>query len=164
MKNLMRYTFVIALGAILSTATVFGQQQQMPQPLSPEEVTDEDLQMVSNISKQAEGIQQEADEKIRGIIEDEGMEFSRFQEIVMAQQNPQMAGEVEVSEEEQKTLETVQPELMQANQQAREQYMQTIEEEGLTVQRFQQIAQAIQAHPEVAERFEKINGENSSDG
>lgn len=169
MKNIVRYTFVIALGAIISTTTAFGQQQQMPQqpePLSPDEITDEDLVMVSNISNAAEGIQQEADEKVRGIVEDEGLEFERFQEIVMAQQNPQMAGQVEVSDEEQATLEKVQPELMQVNQQAQQQYMQTIEEEGLSVQKFQQIAQAIQAHPEVAERFEEINGngQNGNDG
>lgn len=152
----MRYSFIIILGAIFSTATAFAQVPQQPEPLNPEEITDEDLQMVSNISDSAEGIQQEADEKVKVIIEDEGMEFTRFQEIVMSQQNPQMAGEVDLTEEEQETLEKVQPELTQVNQEAQQQYMETIEAEGLTVQKFQQIAQAIQAHPEVAERFEEI--------
>ncbi|SMO92952.1 DUF4168 domain-containing protein [Gracilimonas mengyeensis] len=167
MKNLLRYTFVIALGVVFGTASVFAQQQQMPQqpqPLSPEEVSDEDLQMVSDISTAAQSIQQEADEKVRAIVEEQGMEFSRFQQIAMAQRNPQMAGQVNITEEEQKKLETVQPELMKVGQEAQQQYMQTIQEEGMTVQRFQRVAQSIQAHPEVAERFEEINGEGEEGG
>lgn len=163
MKKLMRFTFLLILGAIFSTATVYAQQQQMPpQPeaLSPEDVTDEDLQLIVNISQAAEGIQQEANTKMKGIVEEGGIDYSRFQEIMMAQQNPQMAGDVEITEDEQKTLEQVQPELMQVNQEAQQKYVNTIKEEGLSVQKFQQIAQAIQTHPEVAERFEKIQAEN----
>lgn len=159
----MRYSFLLILGAIFSTATAFAQVPQQPEPLNPDEITDEDLQMVSNISDSAEGIQQEADEKVKGIVEDEGMEFPRFQEIVMSQQNPQMAGEIEITEDEEETLQKLQPELTQVNQEAQQQYMDTIEAEGLTVQKFQQIAQAIQTHPEVAERFEAIRA-NGSEG
>lgn len=159
----MRYSLIIILGAIFSTATAFAQVPQQPEPLSPEEITDEDLQMVSNISDSAEGIQQEVDEKMQDIVENEGMEFPRFQEIMMSQQNPQMAGEINITEDEQETLQKVQPELTQVQQEAQAQYMETIEAEGLTVQKFQQLAQAIQTHPEVAERFEEIRA-NGTEG
>lgn len=158
----MRYSFIIILGAIFSTVTAFAQVSQQPEPLNPDEITDDDLQMVSNISDSAQGIQQEADEKVKGLVESEGMEFPRFQEIVMSQQNPQMAGEVEISEDEQASLEKLQPELTQVTQEAQQKYVETIEAEGLTVQKFQQIAQAIQTHPEIAERFEEIR--NGSQG
>ncbi|MEX0844984.1 MAG: DUF4168 domain-containing protein [Balneolaceae bacterium] len=161
MNKFSRITFAILVGAIFSTAAVFAQQQQMPQqpePLSPEEVTDEQLTLVSNITQSAQGIQEEADEKMKDVVEEVGMEYSRFQQIMMAQQNPQMAGQLDISDEEQQTLQQIQPDLMQVQQQAQQQYMAKIQEEGLSVQEFQQIAQAIQAHPEVAERFEEING------
>lgn len=164
MKNLVRYTFVLMVGAIFGTTAVFAQQQQMPpqpEPLSPEEVTDEQLVMISNVTQAGQGIQEEADKKMKEVIEEVGMEYTRFQEIVMAQQNPQMAGQIEITDEEQETLQQVQPDLMQINQQAQQQYIAKIEEEGLSIQEFQQIAQAIQAHPEVAERFEEINNSNS---
>ncbi|MEX0723414.1 MAG: DUF4168 domain-containing protein [Gracilimonas sp.] len=162
MKNLMRYTFVIFLGVIFSTATAFAQQQQQqmppqPEPLSPEEVTDEHLQKVSNVTKEGQGIQEEADKKMKDVVEEVGMEYERFQQIMMAQQNPQLADQMEITSEEQQALQEVQPELMQINQEAQEKYVTKIEEEGISVQEFQQIAQAIQAHPEVAERFEEIN-------
>lgn len=168
MKKFTRYTFVLFLGAIFSTATVFAQQQQMPpqpEPLSPEEVTDEQLEMVASVSEAAQGIQQEADQKMRGIVEDEGMEYTRFQQIMMAQQNPQMAGQLDLTEDEQQTLQKLQPELQEVNNQAREQYMSAIEEEGLTPQKFQQIALSIQTHDEVAQRFQEIqNDTTETDG
>lgn len=160
MKNLMRYAFMVFLGVIFSTATVFAQQQQMPpqpEPLSPEEVTDEHLEKVSNVTQAGQGIQKEAEEKMKSVVEEVGMEYERFQQIMMAQQNPQLAGQIEVSGEEEQALQQIQPDLMQINQEARQKYMTNIEEEGLSIQEFQQIAQAIQTHPEVAKRFEEIN-------
>jgi hypothetical protein len=160
MKNLMRNTLVVFLGMIFSTATIFAQQQQMPpqpEPLSPEEVTDEHLEKISNITQAGQGIQEEADSKMKNVVEDVGMEYQRFQQIMMAQQNPQLANQLQLSSEEEKTLQQIQPELMKINQEAQQKYMTNIEEEGLSILEFQQIAQAIQAHPEVAERFEEIN-------
>ncbi|MFD2532884.1 DUF4168 domain-containing protein [Gracilimonas halophila] len=160
MKKLMRYTFLVLLGVIFGTTAIYAQQQQMPpqpEPLSPEEVTDEHLEKISNVTQAGQGIQEEADNKMREVIEDVGMEFQRFQQIMMAQQNPQLANQLQLSSEEQETLQEIQPELMKINQEAQQQYMAKIEEEGLSIQEFQQIAQAIQAHPEVAERFEEIN-------
>tara|TARA_R110002049_G_scaffold267337_1_gene443620 strand:+ start:162 stop:662 length:501 start_codon:yes stop_codon:yes gene_type:complete len=160
MKNLMRNTLVVFLGMIFSTATIFAQQQQMPpqpEPLSPEEVTDEHLEKISNITQAGQVIQEEADSKMKNVVEDVGMEYQRFQQIMMAQQNPQLANQLQLSSEEEKTLQQIQPELMKINQEAQQKYMTNIEEEGLSILEFQQIAQAIQAHPEVAERFEEIN-------
>lgn len=166
MKNLLRFTSLLILGMAVSTTLVFAQQQQMPQqpePLSPDEVTDEQLTLVSKVTQSAQQIQQDADEKMKGVVDEVGMEYSRFQQIMMAQQNPQMAGQIDVTDEEQATLQQIQPDLMQVQQEAQQKYIAKIEEQGLTVQEFQQIAQAIQAHPEVAERFEKINNPEGSE-
>ena len=160
MKYVNRFTLLIILGAFISTVTAYAQVSTPPESLDPDEITDEDLQLVVNISDSATGIQEEANAKMKEIVEGEGMTFERFQEIVMSQQNPQMAGQVEITDEEQQTLETIQPDLMQVNQEAQQRYLETIENEGLTVEKFQQLAMAIQTNPEVAERFEKIRNGN----
>ena len=100
---------------------------------------------------------------MKSVVDEVGMEFSRFQEIMMAQQNPQIAGQMELTSEEQKSLQEIQPKLMEVTQEINQKYMAKIEEEGLTLQKFQQITQAIQAHQEVAERFEKINNPDSEE-
>lgn len=166
MKKLVRYSFVLILGALFSTATVFAQQQQMPpqpEPLSPEEVTDEQLEMVVNVSEAVQGLQKEADMQMREVIANQDMEYSRFQQIMMAQRNPQMAGNVNMTDEEKKTLQKVQPEIQKISMKVQQGYVTAIEDEGLSPQKFQQIAQAIQAHPEVAKRFEEIKGESAEE-
>lgn len=167
MKNFFRLTTTLIFGALFVSATAFAQQQMappQPEPLSPEEVTDEQLIMLSNISKAVQGIQEEAQQKMQVAIEETSMEYSRFEEIMMSQQNPQLAGQLELTEEEQQTIQEIQPQLMQINQQVQQQYMQAIQQAGMDLQTFQQVAQAVQAHPEVQQRFEAINYEGEDDG
>lgn len=164
MKTIVRYTFLIALGVIMTSGSLFAQQQQMPpqpEPLSPDEVTKEDLQMVANVSQAAQSIQMEADQKVKSLLAEEKMDYARFQKIMMAQQNPQMAGQINMSDEEKATLQKVQPKLMQISQESRQKYMNAVKDEGMTIQRFQRVAQSIQANPEVAKRFEEINKQTS---
>ena len=165
MKKLVRYSFVLILGAILGTAAVFAQQQMPPQPepLSPDEITDEQLEMIVNVSEAVQDLQKEADMEMREVIAGEEMEYSRFQQIMMAQQNPQMAGQLNVTEQEKQILQQVQPKLQEITMKVQQGYMTAIQDEGLSPQKFQQIARAIQAHPEVAERFEKLKNESDSE-
>jgi len=166
MNNFFKYSTTLIFGALFVTATAFAQQQMtppQPEPLSPDEVTDEQLVMLSEITKAGQGIQEEAQQKMQAAIEETSMEYARFEEIMMSQQNPQMAGQLNLTEEEQQTIQEVQPQLMQINQAAQQQYMQAIQEAGMDLQTFQQVAQAVQAHPEVAERFEAINSEGEED-
>ncbi len=160
----MRYPLLLMLGTLICSSAVMAQQQQMPpqpEPLSPDEVTDEHLNQVYNVMQSAQVIQKKADEEMKAVVEKEDMEFSRFQQILMAQQNPQMAGQVNITEDEQKTIQKMQPELQKIGMQAQQEYQTAIEDEGFTTQKFQQVAQAIQTHAEVAERFEEIRKEKS---
>lgn len=156
MKYVYRPFMLIMLGALLSTVTALAQVNTQTESLNPDDITDEDLQMVVNISDSATNIQEEANTKMKEIVEDEGMTFDRFQEIVMSQQNPQMAGQIQLTDEEQQILEKIQPDLLVVNQEAQEQYKDVITNEGLTLEKFQQLAMAIQTNPEVAQRFEEI--------
>ena len=160
----MRSTLVILMGVIFSTSAIFAQQQQMPpqpKPLSPDEVTDAQLEMVLSVSESVQGVQKEADAKMREVIAEEDMEYSRFQQIMMAQQNPQMAGQLNLTEEEKQTIQSIQPKLQEITMGIQQAYMSAIQEEGLTPQKFQQIAMSIQTHPEVAERFEAMKTDDS---
>lgn len=165
MRKLLRTSLLLITGLLISNSFAVAQQQAPPQPepLSPEEVTDEHLQMLVGVSMAAEEIQQKADQEMRATLKEEGMDFSRFQQIMMAQQNPQSADSMELSEEEELTLQKVQPKLMQITQDARQQYMTAIKDQGMSIQEFQQVAQAVQAHPEVAKRYEAKLAESKED-
>lgn len=163
MKSLkiIRCLMVMMLAFTASAVVAVAQVSSPPQPLSPEEITDEDLQMVVNISDSATGIQEEASAKIKEVVEREGMDFERFQEIVMSQQNPQLAAQLKLTAEEEEVLKNVESDLMIISQEAEQKYMETIENEGLSLKKFQQIAMSIQTYPEVAQRFEEIKAGKS---
>lgn len=132
-----------------------GQMMQPPQPASPDSVSDTELQKFANVTDSAQSIQKDVQSKVQTLVEDEGMEFARFQKIMMSRQNPQ-AGSLDTSQEEMQTIKQIQPKLMQINKQAQQQFVQLIRDEGLTPQRFQQIMRGVQAHEELQNRLQSM--------
>lgn len=132
-----------------------GQMMQPPQPASPDSVSDTELQKFANVTDSAQSIQKDVQSKVQTLVEDEGMEFARFQKIMMSRQNPQ-ADSLDTSQEEMQTIKQIQPKLMQINKQAQQQFVQLIRDEGLTPQRFQQIMRGVQTHAELQKRLQSV--------
>lgn len=158
--KIFKRTLPFVLGIALLSPSLFAQGQQM-QPQQADSVTDAELEKFVNTTGSLQSIQQETQQEVQSLVEEEGMEFERFQKIMMSKQNPQMAQNVEVSKEEEKTIENVQPKLQKISQQAQQQFVAAIQEEGLTPQRFQQIMQAVRSDPQVSQRFQKMAGDMS---
>lgn len=154
----------IALIAILFGAgSLFAQvqqQQQMP-PQQPDlptsaDVSDEEIEQVASAINDLEPIQSEAQEKIQEAVEEEDITFERFQQMMMAMQNPQMADQVNVTDEEMAKLQELQPALMEIQSEADEKMMAKIEENGLSVDRYQNIVMGAQQDEELRSRVEEL--------
>lgn len=159
-------TVPFVLGMILMTGTAFaqGQQMQQMQNNAADSISDAELENFVEVAQQLQVIGQDVQSKAQNLLKDEGMEFQRFQQIMMSKQNPQMAKNVEVTDEEEATINKVQPELQKIQQQAQQRQMSTIQESELSLQRFQQIAQAVQSNPKVMQRFQKMSASSEEDG
>ena len=147
----------------VAVAAVFAQgRQQMPQPpAAADSVSESELQKFANITDSAQSIQEEIQSKVETLVEDEGMEFDRFRKIMMSKQSQQSAGQVETTQNEEEKIKSLQPKLMEINQQAQQQFVQLIQEEGLSPQRFQQIMKALQTSPDLQQRLQEArNGES----
>ncbi|MTI87103.1 MAG: DUF4168 domain-containing protein [Balneolaceae bacterium] len=152
---------LLLVGILLFSTTVFAQGTQQVQPLDPESVTDEQLETFSAISAQFQVAQQKAVEKFKVIVEEGGMKYSRFQQLVMLQQNPQVAPDsLKITEAEKKIMQEIQPEMMQQQQKMQQKMMGIISEEGISPQKFQQLAMTIRQTPELQQRLQKIAEEN----
>ncbi|MFO7800029.1 DUF4168 domain-containing protein [Rhodohalobacter sp.] len=136
------------------------QQQQMPDLPSNDDVSDEEIEMVASAINELGPIQVEAQEKMQEAVEEEDITFERFQQMMMAMQNPQMADEVNVTDEEMATLQTLQPALMEIQSEADEKMVTKIEENGLTTERYQNIVMAAQQDEELRARVEALLDEN----
>jgi len=156
----------IALLAILFGAgTMFAQvqqqqQQQMPDLPASSDVSDEEIEMVASAINELGPIQVEAQEKMQEAVEGEDITFERFQQMMMAMQNPQSADQVNITDEEMATLQTLQPTLMEIQSEADKKMVDKIESSGLTVERYQNIVMAAQQDEELRARVEALLEDN----
>lgn len=136
------------------------QQQEMPDLPSNDDVSDEEIEMVASAINELGPIQVEAQEKMQEAVEGEDITFERFQQMMMAMQNPQMADEVDITDEEMATLQTLQPTLMEIQSEADEKMVAKIEENGLSTERYQNIVMAAQQDEELRARVEALLEDN----
>lgn len=124
--------------------------------LNPDSVSQQELRTIAQITDSIEVISQNVQQKIKNLVEQEGMDYERFQKIMMSQQNQQMAQKVEMTPEEEKTIQKLQPKIMSLTQDVQMQSMQIVQNSGMSMQRFQQIFRTIQMSPELAKRFQNL--------
>ncbi len=147
--------FFLFLTLIGSTA-VFAQAPQLPQQQQQQkvEVSDAELNKFANAFQGIRMVNQEAQQEMTQVIQEEGMEIQRFNELFEASANPQV--EVEATGEEEKQFEAISSELegMQGAFQAKMEKI--ITDEGLSIERYEQIAMGLQADPALQERLRAV--------
>lgn len=172
MTKLIKFSILTGIAVLFATAQLAysqvqqqpqqQQQQQMPQQpelLDPDDVSDEELAHFVETSNKLQPIQEEVRSEFQTIVEEEGMEFERFQQILMAMQNPQLADQMEVSADEEESIQVMQPKLMEVQMGAEEQMVSEIEESGMELERFQAISMTLQQNPELLERLQELTEE-----
>lgn len=154
-------SFCLMLIVVASATVAQGGQQMMqpPQPANPDSVSNTELQKFVNVTDSAQSISKDVQSKVQTLVEDEGMEFARFQKIMMSKRNPQSSGNLQTTQQEEKTIKQIQPKLMKIQKQAQMQIVQLIKEEGLTPQRFQQIMRGVQTNQELKKRLQSVQGD-----
>ncbi|HLR25834.1 MAG TPA: DUF4168 domain-containing protein [Fodinibius sp.] len=150
-KNMMP----VLLGFLLIAGSV-AQGQQKQQPTESDSVTDSELKKFADVSVESQKVQREMTEQVDSMLSEEDMDMQRFRQIMLSKRNPQMADSIEVSDKEEETMKKIQPKLMKLNQEAQQEMVSIIQDNGLEPQRFQQIMQAVRTQPKVMERFQKI--------
>ncbi len=142
--------------SILGSASVFSQTQQLPQQQQqqPVEVKDAELGKFARAFQQVRLITMEAQEEMSGVVTNEGMEIQRFNEIHKASLDPKV--ELTATEEEKKQHQKIISglETIQAGVQAK--LEKAVQDQGINLARYEQIAMGLQNDPELQERLKKI--------
>lgn len=153
MKRKMN-AFLLAAAMMAGVAT-FAQTPELPpqQQQQQIEVSDAELNKFAQVYQGIQVANQEIQKEMMGVIEEEDLEVPTFNEIHMAKMENQ---EVDASPEDlEKYGEAVEKiEVLQVGFQERLEGM--IVEEGLTVERYQEIATALQADQELQQRLQEI--------
>ena len=153
------------LMAVCMTAVIFlfgaaSAQAQFQQPAPPQqdipEVTDQELKTFVDASMKAQQIQTEAQIEMVTIVEEEGLEVETYNKILQGMQMGQSAEEMEVSESDVEKFEVASAQIGEIEQDMEAKLIAAIEDEGLELDRFQEIFMAVQTNPELQQKMQQM--------
>jgi len=158
--KIFKTTALLLLATLFASTTAFaqgqmGQGQQMPDVPTSSDVSEEELQQFVTTISDIEPIQVELQSDVQKLVEEEDISFQRFQQLMMAMQNPQMAQNVDISEEERESIQQIQPQLSELQMKAEEDIVKKIEDNGLEVERYQAIMMGAQQDEELMNRLQQ---------
>ena len=156
MLNMRKFASFLLFFAILGTTAASAQISQ-PQPQQQQqkvEVSDSELEKFANAFQGIRMITQKAQQEMVTVVQDGGMDIQKFNKIQQASMNPEV--EVEATAEEKKQHKEIASELEEMQMGYQEEMQKVIEEQDLTLQRYEQIAMGLQNDPELQERLKAI--------
>ena len=144
-----------------------NQMGQMQQPSAANiDVSDEEAEAFVDAAVEAQEVQQKAQEKMVGIIEDKGLDVETFQKIAQSTQ-PNQPGQsnqqADVSEEQMRKYENASKALQEAQGEIQQDVFAAVKESGMEMQRFQEINQASQQDPELQQKLQQKMQEKMQD-
>ncbi len=126
-----------------------------PLKANPGGFTDEELEKFAGAVMQVMTIQQEGQGEMIGIIEEHGMTVERFNEIMMQAQEMPLE-QVEATEEEKETYLEVIEKIDEIQIGLEEELVEAIEEEGLSIEKYEEIMQEYQQNPELQQLIQQM--------
>ena len=161
-KNIITLALTGALVGTLSTA---AKAQEMQAPITTQaqaNITTAELSKFADAFQEVQVENQAAQQKMMGIIKDEGLDVQRFTEIQKAQMNPE--AEVEATDEELKMHAAVVTELKKMQPALETKMAGIIEDHGLTLDRYKAVAMALQQDKELQKKFQGIMMKKQTEG
>ncbi len=156
--------FALSLFFVGASVSAFAQVPQNQPAQNPTlnqqqektKVSDEELKQFATVYPKVQEESQKAQQKMVGVIEKDGMKLERFNEIQTATMQNQ---KTDATEDEMKTYKKITGELDKLQPEIQKKMQSLITSSGLSVERFQAIAVAIQSDQNLQSRFqEMMNG------
>jgi Na+-transporting NADH:ubiquinone oxidoreductase subunit NqrC len=132
------------------------QRMQMPQQRqAPDiDVSDAEFAKFADAFQEVQSINGQAQEKMKGVIQENGMKTKRFTQIQKAKRNPQQSANVTPAEK--KKMTKINGELKSVRKNAEKEMRAKIEEVGLTPKRYQEIMMAVRQDPEMQQKLKSM--------
>ena len=162
-----KLSLFVLMFAVTGVYSLYAQEtppaQQSPalqQGAQDIKVSDQELESFVKAAVKVDELQKESETKMVKAIQDEGLEPNRFIEINTIQQNPSAAenevAENEVSEKELDNYNKAMKEVQSIQHSVQTEQVKVIEQEGLDVNRYVQIAKAAQQDPGLMKKIQDM--------
>ncbi|WP_029035013.1 DUF4168 domain-containing protein [Salinimicrobium terrae] len=147
-------TFLFLINLNVSSAVVTEYKSAQQQPVEQQEITNAQLEKFASAIFQLRQIDENARTEMGELIQEQGMELQRFNQIYEAKRNP--AAELNLSEQVEQQYEKIIDKLEGLQQNYLEKKQNAITQAGLDMDIFKVIADRVQADPEFRERLAVI--------
>lgn len=131
---------------------------QMQQPTVDTDVSDEELEQFLDASAKAQEVQMGFQQQMIDIVEGEGIDVETYIQIAEGIQMGQAEEDIDVSESDMEKFRSASASIEEVGQEMDAQLAEAIEEEGMSMDRFQEINMAIQQDPELQQRIQEKMG------
>ncbi|MCC5899866.1 MAG: DUF4168 domain-containing protein [Phormidium sp. BM_Day4_Bin.17] len=157
LKQLLAGSTLMGMLLFGGASTVSAQQAPAPQPGGMQEapqmdVSEADLERFAIAIQQIQAIERQAQAQMVEVIEAQGLTIERFNEIAQSQQDPDLQAQVNVSNEEAQVFEQAVERISGIQQEAEMEMETAVQQEGLDVQEFNMISQAVQQDPSLQQQ------------
>ena len=125
-------------------------------------VTDQELNKFANAYQAVQVENQKAQQEMVAMIEESGLDVEKFQNIQKAQMDPNT--EVEATEKELTAHKQVMAKIQEMQPKLQSEMEGLIKKQGLTMQRYQEVAAAIQTNQELQQQLQAIMMKKQTQG
>ncbi len=152
MIRLNKLAGMLMVFMMLGSTAVFA--QQLPQQQQQTEISDAELKQFVAAVQQIQMVSQQAQQEMMQVVQKEGMEVTRFTEIHEATLNPEV--ELGATTEEKAAHKKIIGELETMQAGIQQQIEKLITEQGLSLEKYEQIAMQVQSDPKLQQRIQQM--------
>lgn len=158
---------LLMLFFVTATSVVTAQESPPAKP-APEakqnipdiNVKDKELEQFVDAVNEVKALQENAQKEMVDVIEGEGLDAKRFVEINNMQRDPKQNVSENVSEKELENFNNAKEKVSKMQQDMQNKQVKAIEDQGMEVQRYVEIARAAQSDPELRQKIQTIQSES----
>jgi hypothetical protein len=151
----------IIVGFLLIGSAAYAQKNKQS---TPKKVSNKELKEFGQAFAAMQKINMKTKPKAEKMIQQSGLTKQRYVRIRMSKMNSKGADTLHVSKKEQKEYQKLQPKLSKLQHKAQAELMASVKKQGLTFQRFQQIAMQIRQSKDLQQRFQKMRMKEMKSG
>lgn len=144
---------ILALFIAAGLSTANAQQQTQAQASAQIDVSDKEITTFVKAAQEVQKLQGESEQKMMGIIKDEGLKTNRYVEIVKMDKDSSKNVEDEISKDEFEKYSNVRTKIEKISKSMEEKQVEAIESEGIKVERYIEIAQAARQNSELSKKI-----------
>ena len=161
-RRILAASLIVTILLMLPQALFSQQRGQMQQKREPIEVSDQELEEFVEVQDKMIKAQNNARQKMIAAIEDEGLDLRNYNKITKQMRNAESMDEVDAPKEQVEKARKASQKIMKIRQSMNKEQQQLINDEDISLKRYQEIEQASMQDPELQKRIQKIKERETS--